>query len=606
MYYTYFGLEEPPFNITPDSKFLYESTEHRKALSMLLYGIQERKGFILLTGEIGSGKTTICRALVNRLKNDNVRLAVILNPSLNELELLKAINDEFAIPSFYDTKKGLTDALNHFLLLENQAGHNVCLIIDEAQTLSPVMLEQVRMLSNLETEDSKLLQIVLIGQPELRATLEHPDLEQLNQRIAVRFHMEPLQMKDLAGYIDHRLRVAHAKVQVTFTADALQMAFNQTGGIPRKLNVLCDRALLAAFAVPTTTIDKSVMARAVEEVFGKNRGGGHTGRHRRVGSSASSLPVMRRSMAIAIVVMALFGLIMGSMALGVYIARTQVRQQDQAQANPTSGPDLTDPQQAVDPNGPDGVDSTSTSGPVVAATPSPTPDWESLRQRQPHWKYDDKVTLVRVNDPRVTLRAAQFSVMRAWGFALNLQEAASAGDDLLTAGNFNAPGIHSLEVALEGMDYNRAVRLNVPLVLRTKDRGPNLSEYVVLLQAAGEAVTIGDPVWGAKGLKSSDLIKHWGSATAIGFDVSGLRSLKRGERSATAKELQTFLRAFLRGATDVEVSGVYDAKTTEAIQKFQAYYDLPETGQLDTLTMILLNARMATNGPKLNAGALRG
>jgi general secretion pathway protein A len=598
MYYSFFGLEEPPFNITPDSKFLYESAEHREALHCLLYGIQERKGFILLTGEIGSGKTTICRALVNRLKSDQVRLAVILNPSLNELELLKAINDEFRIPSFYDTKKGLTDALNHFLLLENQAGHNVCLIIDEAQTLSPVMLEQIRMLSNLETEDSKLLQIVLIGQPELRTTLEHPDLEQLNQRIAVRFHIEPLKMRDLAGYIDHRLRVAHAKVQVTFTADALQLAYLSTGGVPRKLNVLCDRALLAAFAVPTTTVDKNVMQRAVDEVFG-NRGG-QSQKVRRTGTGPD-LSSVRRAMAVMGVVLALFGLIMGSMAMGIYIARLQARQQDLQNAVGSAK----DPDAPPMPPAPTGT-SPNSATPAQAATPSPTPDWEALRLRQPHWKYDDKVSLVRVNENRFTLRAAQFSILRAWGFALNLQEISSAGDELLTAGSFSAPGIHSVEVPLDGMDYHRAVRLNLPVVVHLKGRQPNLSEYVVLLRAEGEAVTIGDPVWGAKGLRAKDLIAHWNGATVIGFDIAGLRNLKRGERSQTARELQIFLRSFLRGTSEVEVSGVYDAKTTEAIQKFQAYYGLPETGQFDPLTLILLNARMAPNGPKLNAGALRG
>src|SRR5688572_23388276 len=172
MYNKFFGLAEAPFNITPDSRFLFLSQRHREALGALVYGVRERKGFILLTGEIGAGKTTICRALVHELRSADMRLAVILNPGLSELELLKAINDEFQIPSFYDTKKGLVDALNAFLIKEHEAGHNVVLIIDEAQNLDPALLEQIRMLSNLETEDAKLIQIVLIGQPELNETLQ--------------------------------------------------------------------------------------------------------------------------------------------------------------------------------------------------------------------------------------------------------------------------------------------------------------------------------------------------------------------------------------------------------------------------------------------------
>ena len=161
MYNKFFGLTEAPFNITPDSRFLFLSRRHREALGALVYGIRERKGFILLTGEIGSGKTTVCRALVQELRADNSRLAVILNPGLNELELLKAINDEFGIPSYYDTKKGLIDALNQFLIQQHESGTNVVLIIDESQNLEPALLEQIRMLSNLETEDTKLIQIVL-------------------------------------------------------------------------------------------------------------------------------------------------------------------------------------------------------------------------------------------------------------------------------------------------------------------------------------------------------------------------------------------------------------------------------------------------------------
>src|SRR5208337_4388625 len=209
MFEKFFGLSENPFNVTPDPKFLFLSKAHEESLSYLRYGIDQRKGFIMITGEVGAGKTTICRALLGNLPK-TVRTALILNPALSDIELLQTINQDFGINASHTSKKALLDELYEFLINVFIAGENAVLIIDECQNLSPDVLEQIRMLSNLETEKEKLLQIVLVGQPELGETLKKPALRQLTQRVSVHYHMLPLQKEEIERYINHRLKIAGA------------------------------------------------------------------------------------------------------------------------------------------------------------------------------------------------------------------------------------------------------------------------------------------------------------------------------------------------------------------------------------------------------------
>ncbi len=251
MYTEFFGLRENPFSLTPDPRFLFLSPTHEEALEHLLYGIRERKGFVAVTGGIGTGKTTLCRTLLGHL-DENTRSALIFNPFLSDRELLETVRQEFGIPAAEPPpgpKKDHLDALNLFLLQVFRGGGNAVLIIDEAQHLSPETLEQVRMLSNLETEQEKLLQIVLVGQPELQALLSAPALKQLDERITVRCELKPLTPRDARQYIEHRLAVAGgADGRKIFSAAALRRVARCSEGIPRRINALCDRALLAAFA----------------------------------------------------------------------------------------------------------------------------------------------------------------------------------------------------------------------------------------------------------------------------------------------------------------------------------------------------------------------
>lgn len=270
MYNDFFLLKENPFNVTADSNFFFSSTVHSEAFAHLAFGIQQRKGIIAITGEIGTGKTTLCRTLLNGLSKQ-IKTALILNPKFSDQELLKIIVQDLGITGHFETKFDLVTALNEFLLQESALGNNVVIIIDEAQTLSVDQLENIRLLSNIETEKEKLLQIVLIGQPELQEKLQLPELRQLNQRISVRYHIEPLDKHETREYIFHRLKLAAADSsigpKVEFTNSAMKAIYKSTLGKPRMINILCDRAMLYSFINGSRTIQDQLIQRCAKEIF---------------------------------------------------------------------------------------------------------------------------------------------------------------------------------------------------------------------------------------------------------------------------------------------------------------------------------------------------
>lgn len=274
MYEKYFGLRHRPFSITPDPRYLYLSERHREALAHLLYGVGEAGGFVQLTGEVGTGKTTLCRTLLEQLPAD-VDLALILNPRLDAVELVAAVCDELGVvyPAGSTSLKVLVAALNDFLLQNHAVGRRTVLVIDEAQNLAPEVLEQVRLLTNLETAEIKLLEIVLIGQPELRRQLARDDLRQLAQRITARYHLEPLRREETAAYVRHRLQVAGGD-RPLFSAGALRALYRLSGGVPRLINIICDRALLGAYVEELSRVDGKIMGRAAREVLAAEGAGG--------------------------------------------------------------------------------------------------------------------------------------------------------------------------------------------------------------------------------------------------------------------------------------------------------------------------------------------
>ncbi len=266
MYTNFFRLNEPPFSLTPDPRYLYMSEKHREGLAHLLFGVQQPGGFVQLTGEIGCGKTTLCRCLVSQLPA-GTDIALILNPRLTVIELLAVFCDELHIPypDGTDSVKLLIDAINKYLLLSHAEGRRTVLVIDEAQNLDRDVLEQIRLLTNLETEQEKLLQIILIGQPELNTVLKDPSLQQLAQRITARYHLKPLSRQETTAYIQHRLFVAGVSAPL-FTRQALNETYKITGGVPRLINIICDRALLGAYTLDKRLIDKSIVRKSAREI----------------------------------------------------------------------------------------------------------------------------------------------------------------------------------------------------------------------------------------------------------------------------------------------------------------------------------------------------
>jgi len=318
MYTDFFGLKEPPFSIAPDPSYLYMSERHREALAHLVYGIGSHGGFVLLTGEVGTGKTTVCRCLLEQVP-EKTEVAFIFNPKLTASELLATICDELGIVVSGERQsiKVLVDLINAHLLAAHARGCNTVLIIDEAQNLSTEVLEQLRLLTNLETNKDKLLQIILLGQPELHDKLARPELRQLVQRITARYYLGPLEQHEIADYVRHRISVAGSHDSL-FDRTSITQLFRLSGGIPRLINVLCDRALLGAYALDQKRVNGPILAKAAREVFGEKR---HT---------------KRRSAGVLVWILAGLFLVAGAGLGGLYY--TQSKKPAAQPASPGSGP----------------------------------------------------------------------------------------------------------------------------------------------------------------------------------------------------------------------------------------------------------------------------
>lgn len=266
MYQSFYGFTEKPFNITPDPKFLYLSPTHQEALQHLKFGVQEKKGFIVLVGEVGCGKTTLCRCFLNELDPERFDTALILNPRITETQMLRAILTELGETKLARNQADLVAQVNQLLLDRIARGRDIVLIIDEAQNLSFEVLEQIRLLSNLETDKQKLLQIILMGQPELKEVLARKELRQLRQRILVHYELHPLTLSDMQHYIHHRLTLAGGQGRPNFTSWSLRALHRSSKGIPRIVNNLCDKALLSAFIRESDQVNYWDVRRAIRDV----------------------------------------------------------------------------------------------------------------------------------------------------------------------------------------------------------------------------------------------------------------------------------------------------------------------------------------------------
>lgn len=634
MYCDFYGFREKPFSITPDPKFLFLGATHKEAFAHLVYGIRERGGFITITGEIGTGKTTLCRALLSHLDRDTL-VAFILNPTLSAIELLKSINEDFGIPSTGQTRKDLIDELNRFLLEKRREGKNTVLIIDEAQNLDPEVLEHIRLLSNLETDTEKLLQIILIGQPEFRSILAKPALQQLNQRVTVRYHLQPLSREETAAYIRHRLSVAGAEEKVRFTPKAVQKIYARSGGIPRLINVLCDRCLLAGYSLGRREIDASMVERAHREVSGNGN----------LWAREKWMRLLRKGI-LPGVLLAVFVVLV---AYGVHLlvshspissprpegtAKTRSFEQSRPQkdasrkgieSRPAAFPKVLETEsvgssgpQAISKEFPAGGESpTESRAPVEekgAAGASPTPQslsaafpeagepspfdrrasGQGLSARPVERDFISSLARRSVVESR---RMALVGVLEKWGL---LTVPVATLDRYLSLDLFGASQAFGLQCARFRGNLNRIRILDVPVILEMAVGENPPKRYLALTGLDGARAQI----WpglddGTREVPADVIEKHWyGTAYIFWKDaLEGQTYLREGTQGKQVLWLQNALGGL--GYLVRRPSGIFDADTTLALMAFQADRRLDEDGILGPQTLVLLHRALKVAGMPL-------
>ncbi len=641
MYLEFYGLEESPFNLTPDTNFLFPSRVHREVLAHLLYGINSRKGFIMLTGEVGSGKTTICRALLAKL-GPNTEVALVLNSFLSELELLQAINDDLGIPSTGGTRKELIDQLNDFLLERRIQGKNVVVIIDEAQNLSFSVLEQIRMLSNLETEKEKLLQIALVGQPELRGLLTSPRLKQLNQRITVRHHITPLTKKECVQYVYHRLKVAGSTGNIAFTESALNEVFRFSGGIPRMINVICDQTLLSGYVAGSTRIDRNMVRAAQSEIQGTTK---RPGELRQTGFSLSRIgAVVGLALAGLLIVATLFRPLLRGILFPEHTASTvgDSRHTALAEAKGSSPGEGVEGRRDAAPSGDargssgkpaDSPGEFSPNGPPrrsqepVPATSLPPPslmrlaslagatsrlgrnlsdvlrsDMELLFSPKmaplttlpppPRIKLGKAPPPAMETDRRIvayrSFAEPTLSLLRQWkrppAVLQTVRERYNeVGDDISSLAAAAKMGWTTLRA-----DLNMLRMIDMPAIIEVSGEEKQRKGYVTLV---GLAETWAE-ITTASGAKRVDLqllsqILKGGAVVLCDDPFVSPERLHRGQGiSLSVRKLQDYLKT--TGYFDGNPSGWFTSATTVAVMAFQKDHGLPVTGEADGATKLLL------------------
>ena len=565
MYTQFFGLREKPFTLSPDPKYLFLSDSHREALAHLLYGIEQGEGFIAITGEVGTGKTTLCRTLLERL-DPSTEVAFVINPPLSGMELLQSVHHELGLLGGEATRQELTAELNQFLLEKKAQGKRVLLIIDEAQNLERDALEQVRLLGNLETNTAKLLQIVLLGQPELDTKLESPDLRQLRQRITVRWRLAPLSAGETREYVSHRLRVAGAAKEI-FTELATREIHRRSRGIPRVINLLCDRALLAAYAAETHSIGLGLVSQVEREVAGPPRGGSGFSSWRDRFSVRPDLLVA------ALLGAAAFALILG-LVLSTGFGSTGPGDTQGRAPNPAAAP--TAPSAAALPS-----QEGSRLPEVSAAPPAPS-------------RIELGAALARVS-PAESGAASCDALLDAWGEPRTGAEVLSIGQvqDELRARGFSV-------LALVGSDLDALRRIDRPALL-----------MLTALDGASRPLLLehldGDAAW-LRGLGASEALRiplgelsgHWDHTAVLAWrnDASLPELLVRGDRGEAVAWLQHTLAQLGHFASAPD--GTFDSATARAVRAFQRANALEPDGAVGPYTQLLLYRAIAPS-PRLSA-----
>ena len=544
MYLDFYGFREKPFSLTPNPRFVFLSKNHREAFAHLLYGINNRAGFIALTGEVGSGKTTLLRALLNQLDADHHRTALIFNPSPSPRRLLWHINREFGISTSTTPGSGPLEALNQFLLRESAGGRTVVLVIDEAQNLKTQALEQVRLISNLETDREKLIQIILAGQPEFGQMLEKKELRQLSQRITVRNHLQPMDFQDTVEYINHRLEVAGGKGKVHFTPGAMKRIYRYSRGLPRLINAACDRVLLAGYTKDTTRITYRIAAAGIRDLK----------KGRSFGPSKTRL--------VLIPALALLGLILATV---LYMAGHDWK----GSLNPSEPVGAAEQQVKKYPITPQ-VDLSR----AMAAELGNMTESESARRAfnalAGSWKVQPVPEYPLWDPGKGMERAALDRKLLLYRFSGNLG-------------------------ALLRMDSPAALEMTLP--------GVPGKRFISLVGREIGKLLVDPPIAGKKILAFDELEKHWsGQAFLLWKDPLNLvPKISPTAKGDPVKQLQGLLQEV--GVYNHPWTGVYDRDTRSAVRQFQSSKGVEEDGIAGGQTLMLLYRSIDRfESPRLSAG----
>lgn len=526
MYCEYYDFKEKPFTITPNPRFIFLSKNHQEAFAHLLYGIDNHAGFIELIGEIGTGKTTVLRTLLGDLDEGSYRTALIFNPCLSAIELLRSINHEYGIPSEGLSNAELLQELNRFLLRESADGRTVVLVIDEAQNLEPAVLEQIRLISNLETETDKLIQIVLAGQPELGRLLARPELRQLAQRITVRYHLRPMDFEDLHAYINHRMTVAGCGRAVYFTSSALKRIFRYSGGIPRLINVVCDRALLIGYAEEHRKFSGRLIKSAISEI-------------RREGNFYRSRQLRWMAGICLIVVSAgCFYVIRHSLPLKAIQASIQLADSPLQKAGKNTVADFSD---AV--------------GRELAGVREMESAVMAFNALAGLWNVEPAVAYTSVSASK------------------GLKELARQRDLSL--------------LRIKG-DLKTLLRLNSPALLEFSRAGIKGKRFFAITGIDGKRLLIAPPLLGRSSLTAVELESFWsGNAYLLWKNYRNIPViLEPAAKGSKVTDLQQMLA--IKGYYKGKPTGIYDVATIKAVKAFQSARGITSDGRVGGLTLLVL------------------
>jgi len=589
MYNSFFGFKERPFQLVPNPAYLYLSRSHEEAMAHLVYAISQGDGFVEITGEVGTGKTTLCRAVLENL-DQHTEAAYIFNPKLDSLQLLKAINDEFGVPSHGTSVKELTDTLNAFLMKKKVEGKKVVLIIDEAQNLNKDVLEQLRLLSNLETTTSKLIQIILVGQPELGEMLDSHELRQLGQRITLSCYLTPLSYRESREYIYHRIHVASQKPEVRFTRSALRAIYRYSRGIPRLINISCDRALLTAFGLNRRKISGPIARASIRELTA--RGNVKQLKVQRRTRLSLSMGVLIGVFVAVLYLASLLLIIHRSVDLKINsliesgeIERPKVIQKVDPVNRPQPGADAL----AV----PQGSFGDSWQAEEGSAAPKTRP------QVAPLVVSDLGGVLAKVNR-RSSRALAMKAMIELWSETPNNSPLLNDMDDDQSFFRVVARQNGLFIQRVEG-DLDSILKFNLPAVLEFYLEGGGSPRYLTLAKINEEdTVLLGGPMEESIQVDRDQLSSYWSRVAYVAWrDFLNLPATLSVQNSGDSVLTLKILMYDL-GYKDMDITPSYDEETAKAIKAVQRKHGIPVDGVVGPLTKIALyNEKAALNIPRL-------